>query len=67
MSIADIGMRELEKALRVLRVQAAYFLEYRDSGIDTNPQHHHSDTCAHADPGEAAKRLRDYEREKNEI
>ena len=57
MRITDIRMRELEKALKVLGVQSSFFLGYRDSGINTNPEHHHPNAFAHADPGEAARRL----------
>ncbi len=57
MSITDIRVRELEKALEVLRVQSTHFLEYRDSGINAGPKHQHPDAFIHADPGEAAKRL----------
>ena len=57
MSITDIRMRELEEALKVLQVQATYFLEYRDSGINASPKHKHPDAFIHADPGEATKRL----------
>ena len=38
MSITDIRMGELEKALKVLGVQSTYFLEYRDSGIDAGSE-----------------------------
>ena len=57
MNITDIRMGELEKALKVLRVQSTYFLEYRDSGIDAGSEHHHPNAFAHADLGEATKRL----------
>ena len=57
MNITDIRMGELEKALKVLRVQSTYFLEYRDSGIDAGSAHHHPNAFAHADLGEATKRL----------
>ena len=57
MSITDIRMGELEKALKVLRVQSTYFLEYRDSGIDAGSEHRHPNAFAHADLGEATKRL----------
>jgi len=57
MSITDIRMGELEKALKVLQVQSTYFLEYWDSGIDARSEHHHPNAFAHADLGEATKRL----------
>jgi LmbE family N-acetylglucosaminyl deacetylase len=59
MSIKDIRARELEKALNVLQVQSTYFLEYRDSGINTSPEHHHPNAFAHADLDEATSRLVD--------
>ena len=57
MSITDIRMRELNEALKVLRVPSTYFLEYRDSGINASAKHQHPDAFIHADPVEAAKRL----------
>ena len=57
MNIKNIRARELEKALQVLQVQATYFLEYRDSGINANPERHHPNAFAHADLGEATGRL----------
>ena len=57
MNIKDIRARELEKALQVLRVQATYFLEYRDSGIGANPKQHHPNAFAYADLNEATGRL----------
>ena len=57
MSIKEIRTRELERALKVLGVESAYFLEYRDSGIDASADYHHPRAFACADPNEAAGRL----------
>ena len=57
MSIKEIRARELEKALKVLRVESAYFLEYRDSGVSGSPECYHPEAFAHADLGEATGKL----------
>lgn len=57
MSIKEIRARELEKALKVLHVDSAYFLEYRDSGINGSSAYHHPKAFAHAEFGEATGRL----------
>jgi len=57
LSIEEIRALELEKALKVFRVESVHFLGYRDSGIVGSPENLHSKAFARADPKEAAGRL----------
>jgi LmbE family N-acetylglucosaminyl deacetylase len=57
LSIKEIRALELEKALKVLRVESVHFLEYRDSGIAGSPENLHPQAFARADLKEATGRL----------
>jgi LmbE family N-acetylglucosaminyl deacetylase len=57
LSIKEIRALELEKAVKVLRVESVHFLGYRDSGIAGSPDNLHQQAFAGADLKEAAGRL----------
>ena len=57
MSIKEIRAIELEKGLKVLRVESAHFLGYRDSGITGNADNLNPQAFARADLKEATGRL----------
>jgi len=57
MSITEIRAKELEKALKVLDVKSAKFLDYRDSGMAGTPENNHPQAFARADKQEATARL----------
>jgi LmbE family N-acetylglucosaminyl deacetylase len=57
LSIKEIRGLELEMALKVLQVESAHFLEYRDSGMAGSPENLNPRAFAQADIKEAACRL----------
>ena len=63
LSVEEIRMIELKNALDVLKVDASYFLGYRDSGMDGSPKNNNPDAFAQADMDEAVNRLIDIIRE----
>lgn len=59
LSMTDIRVQELERALKVLGVDSVYFLGYRDSGMAGELTNDDPDAFASADLEEAAGRLVD--------
>ena len=57
LSIKEIRALELEKAVKVLRVESVHFLGYRDTGIAGSPDNLHQQAFAGADLKEATGRL----------
>ena len=57
LDVKEIRAIELAAAVKVLAVQAIYFLGYRDSGMDGSPENHHPLAFAQADIQEATTRL----------
>ncbi|HEV8649494.1 MAG TPA: mycothiol conjugate amidase Mca [Actinomycetes bacterium] len=53
----ELRRQELAKALEILRVDAHYWLGYRDSGMADTEPNAHSDAFANADLGDAVGRL----------
>ncbi|MFO7964621.1 MAG: PIG-L family deacetylase [Desulfobacterales bacterium] len=63
MSMIDVRMQELGKALAVLKVGSVYFLGYRDSGMAGSPKNTNPSAFAMADVQKASGRLVDIIRE----
>ncbi len=59
LSMKEIRVLETEKALKVLGVESAHFLGYRDSGMAGEPTNDDPDAFASADMEEAAGKLVD--------
>ncbi|KPK23766.1 MAG: hypothetical protein AMK69_17510 [Nitrospira bacterium SG8_3] len=59
LSMKDIRVQELEKALKVLGVNSFYFLGYRDSGMAGEPTNGDPEAFARADVEEAVGKLVD--------
>ena len=59
LSMADIRVQELERALQVLGVDSVHFLGYRDSGMAGEPTNGDPDAFASADMEEATGKLVD--------
>ena len=57
LDIKEIRAIELAAAVGVLRVEAVYFLGYRDSGMAGSPENNHPQAFAQADIQEATARL----------
>jgi len=59
LTMAEIRALELEKALKVLRVNAVHLLGYRDSGMAGEPTNRHPDAFAVSDMEEATGKVVD--------
>jgi LmbE family N-acetylglucosaminyl deacetylase len=59
LKIEDIRVLELGRALKVLGVESAYYLGYRDSGMPGSLDNHHPQAFAEANMQEATGRLVD--------
>jgi len=57
MDMQEIREIELRKAVETLQVGSVFFLEYRDSGMEGDPQNHHPQAFAQADIEEATGKL----------
>ena len=57
LNIQEIRAIELAAAVKVLAVEAVYYLGYRDSGMAGRPENHHPQAFAQADIQQATARL----------